>query len=178
MDLYVLINTIIKSFKSYAQGLRNQFSVIEFKAKPTNRKGWLQTQKQKCETTEYLSNDFLRNCWWSCSSRLAEDWRQNVRAHYWLFDWYLSTKKQSTLKQLQNCTIPVLGKEQRSVKHFFIIAEEKRILFLSVISSAHYVLVTKCPCLVFIQTESRQAGVHLPKYQYCFTDFLVCGCLQ
>lgn len=39
VDLYVLINTIIKSFKSYAQGLRNQFSVIEFKAKPTNGKG-------------------------------------------------------------------------------------------------------------------------------------------
>lgn len=31
VDLYIFVNTIIKSFKSYVQGWRDQFGVIEFK---------------------------------------------------------------------------------------------------------------------------------------------------
>jgi len=34
VDLCVLYNTVIKSFKSYASGLRDQFTVIEYEAKP------------------------------------------------------------------------------------------------------------------------------------------------
>lgn len=36
VPLRVLVNTIIKSFKSDAQGLRDQFGVIELKAKPSD----------------------------------------------------------------------------------------------------------------------------------------------